>query len=75
MRVVDQNSRYRPEIIELRAGPTPIDPRGHDGIKNLEICSHWAEEIGVICVFEILNVTFLPGASISAQKLTIGRWG
>ena len=45
MRVVDQNSRYRPEIIELRAGPTPIDPRGHDGLKSLEIRSYLAVEL------------------------------
>ena len=45
MRVVDQNSQYRPEIIELRAGPTPIDPCGHDGVKSLEICSYLAVEL------------------------------
>ena len=55
--------------------PQIIDPRGHDGVKSLEICSHWAEEIGGICVFEILNVTFLPGASTSVQKSIIGKWG
>ena len=45
MRVGDQNNRHRPEIIELRAGPTPIDPRGHDGVESSEICSYLAVEL------------------------------
>ena len=72
--VFGENNRNRRKIIELRAGPTPIDPRGHDGVKSLEICSYLVVELWGICVFEILNVTFLPGASTSAQKPTTGRW-
>ena len=45
MRVGDQNNRHRPEIIALRAGPTPIDPCGHDGVKSFEICSYLAVKL------------------------------
>ena len=43
--IFDENIRTRRKIIELRAGPTPIDPRGHDGVKSLEIGSYLAVEL------------------------------
>ena len=43
--VFGEDNRNRRKIIELRAGPTPIDPRGHDGVKILEICSYLVEEL------------------------------
>ena len=45
MHVFGENKRNRSKIIELRAGPTPIDPRGHDGVKSSEICSYSAVEL------------------------------
>ena len=43
--IFGENIRTRRKIIELRAGPTPIDPRGHDGVKSLEIGSYLAVEL------------------------------
>ena len=43
--IFGENIRTRRKIIELSAGPTPIDPRGHDGVKSLEIGSYLAVEL------------------------------
>ena len=45
MHVFGENNRNRSKIIELRAGPTTTDPRGHDGVKSLEIRSYLAVEL------------------------------
>ena len=67
-----RNAQKRSKVIEVRAGPTPIDPRGHDAMRICDIC-------GAVSVEKSKNLTFslfqVPRHRKSARNRDSGRPG
>ena len=70
--IFGRNAQKRSKLIEVRAGPTPIDPRGHDAIGTCDIC-------GVDSVAKSKMLTFswfqVPRNCKSARNRDSGRPG